>query len=101
MVDERFVDAIGNIGITGMVVRFDLLALDPIVRDKDGNLTPVLRQRIVMPIDGFVRAVEKLGGALPQLEKMGVLKRKSDGGTGEVDTLAAAVAARKNPPQTN
>lgn len=96
MADEKFIDGIGNIAITGMVVRFDMLALDPSIRDKNDKMTPVLRQRVVMPIDGFVRAVQQLSGALPQLEKMGVLKRKPNGDTGEVDTLAAAIASEKS-----
>lgn len=97
MADEKFVDGIGNIGITGMVVRFDMLALDPSIRDKEGQPTSVLRQRVVMPIDGFVRAVEKLNATLPQLEKMGVLKRKTNGEAGEVDTLAAALGSKDDP----
>ena len=95
MAEEKFVDGIGEISISGMVVRFDMLALDPSIKDKKGQPTPVLRQRVVMPIDGFVRSVEKLHGALPQLEKLGILKRKANGEAGEVDTLAAAVAADK------
>lgn len=93
MAEEKFVDGIGEISISGMVVRFDMLALDPSIKDKKGQPTPVLRQRVVMPIDGFVRTVEKLSGALPKLEKLGILKRKKNGDSAEVDTLAAALAS--------
>lgn len=99
MVDEKYIDGIGEIVATGMVVRFDLLAIDPTTRGKDGKMKPVLRQRVVMPLDGFVQAVEKLGRSIPQLEKAGVIKRKANGKADPAGTLAAALKSAK--PATN
>ena len=33
MPDELYIDGIGNVAITGMVIRFDLMALDRSQRD--------------------------------------------------------------------
>ena len=84
MTEETFIEGIGNIRITGMVVRFDMFSLEPSSSEKEDQMKPVLRQRVVMPIDVFVRSVEKLRGTLPQLEKLGELKTRS---TSEADEL--------------
>ena len=75
MSEELYIDSIGDVVVTGMVIRFDLMALDPSQRDDKNNIQPTVRQRVVMPIDGFVTAVQKLGGTLSKLEKMGVIKK--------------------------
>ena len=97
MVDEKFVDGIGDVVINGMVVRIDLLGLDPSARDDDGKMRAVVRQRIVMPVDGFVQTVEKLKGTLPNLEKAGVIKRKSNGAAEVAEPQAAQPAATPAP----
>ena len=102
MVDEKFVEGIGDIVHSGMVVRFDLLALDPSSRDSDGKMKPVLRQRVVMPIDAFVSAVGKLSKSLPELEKMGVLQRRSVGKADKAGSVAAVNGSdQPTPAQTN
>ena len=75
MTEEIYIDGIGNVAITGMVIRFDLMVLDPSQRYDKNQPQPAVRQRVVMPIDGFLRAVQTLGATLPQLEKIGVIKK--------------------------
>jgi len=77
MSDEIFVDTVGEVVITGGVVRIDLMAVDPSKRDAQGRPTPTLRQRIVMPADGFARLAIAMSGTLGTLEKMGLIKRRS------------------------
>ena len=83
MTEEVYIDSIGNVAITGMVIRFDLLALDPSQRDDKGRPQPAVRQRVVMPLDGFLRAVQSLNSTLPQLEKIGVIKKGQQPGAAE------------------
>ena len=61
MSDELFVDGVGEVVITGMVVRIDLVAFNTSDRNEQGRPKGEVRQRIVMPVDGFVRAVQTLG----------------------------------------
>ena len=78
MPDEVFADRIGAIAVTGGVVRFDLLALDPSSPDAKGQPSPVVRQRVVMPADGFVGLANAAVHAMARLEKLGLVK-KADG----------------------
>ena len=76
MEEERFADAIGEIGITGPVVRMDLVSLSATEKDDKNQPKPVFRQRIVMPVEGFVRSFALMAQVMQQLEKQGVLKRQ-------------------------
>ncbi|MCC7428812.1 MAG: hypothetical protein IT557_18110 [Alphaproteobacteria bacterium] len=77
MSDEIFVDTVGEVVVTGGVVRIDLMAVDPSKRDAKNRPQHVLRQRIVMPADGFARLAIAMSGTLGQLEKMGLVKRRT------------------------
>ncbi|UEM06169.1 hypothetical protein JL101_012260 [Skermanella rosea] len=60
MSPETFCDGIGEITLTGSVVRIDLVSLSPTEKDGDGRPVPVFRQRIVMPVEGFVHSLGPL-----------------------------------------
>jgi len=75
MTDELFADGLGEIGITGAVVRMDLFSLSPTEKDDKNQPKPVFRQRIVMPVEGFVRTFALMAQVMQQLEKQGVIKR--------------------------
>ncbi len=94
MSDELFVDGVGEVVITGMVVRIDLVAFNTSDRNEQGRPKGEVRQRIVMPVDGFVRAVQTLGGTIGKLEEIGVIKKRSQ----DVDGEALAAAALSNAP---
>lgn len=85
MDDERYADAIGEIVMTGSVVRMDLVSLSSTEKDGNGQPKPVFRQRIVMPVDGFIRSFGLMVQVMQQLEKQGVIKRS------EIEGPAAAV----------
>ena len=89
MSDELFVDGVGEVIITGMVVRIDLMAFDTSERNEQGRPKGEVRQRIVMPVDGFVRAVQTLGGTIAKLEEIRVIKKRGQ----DVDGEALASAA--------
>ena len=75
MTEEVFADRIGSVSITGGVVRIDLVTLDPATPDAKGQPSPVLRQRVVMPADGFVGLANAALQAMARLEKLGLVKR--------------------------
>lgn len=75
MSEELYIDRIGDVVITGMVIRFNLMAIDPTQRDDNNQPLSTVRQRVVMPIDGFLRAAQTLSGTLPKLEEIGVIRK--------------------------
>jgi hypothetical protein len=76
MTEERYADAIGEIALVGSTVRMDLVSLSPDQKDEKGQPKPVFRQRIVMPIDGFLYSFGLMVRVMQQLEKQGVIKRQ-------------------------
>ena len=75
MSQELFADRIGEITITGAVVRVDLMTYS--VTERDANNQPKLefRQRIVMPVDGFLQSFGLMSQVMQQLEKRGAIRR--------------------------
>lgn len=90
MADELYSDGIGEITVTGTIVRIDLVSLSPTERDSKGNPKPVFRQRIVMPIDAFANSVDVMDKALAGLVDVGAVRRTA---TPEVATLPTAASA--------
>jgi hypothetical protein len=75
MSDEIFSDGIGEILITGSVVRIDLVSLSVSEKDQDGRPRAVFRQRIVMPLEGFIHSLGILEKATHKLVDDGRIKR--------------------------
>lgn len=100
MSDELYVDGIGDVAITGMVIRLDLVALDRSQRDDQNRPQPAVRQQVVMPIDGFLRAVQTFGKTLARLEELGVIrKNQAPGSAAEVaEKVLEADMTRENIP---
>lgn len=95
MADELYSDGIGEITVTGPIVRIDLVSLSPSERDSKGNPKPVFRQRIVMPIDAFANSVDVMNKALAGLVDAGAVRR-----TGDVSALPTAAAAPVEQPRS-
>jgi len=95
MADELYSDGIGEITVTGTIVRIDLVSLSPSERDSKGNPKPVFRQRIVMPIDAFANSVDIMDKALAGLVEAGAVRRAS-----EVTPLPGAATAPVEQPRT-
>ncbi|HSG94174.1 MAG TPA: hypothetical protein VLA28_01550 [Afifellaceae bacterium] len=93
MSEELFADGIGNIAVTGMVIRFDLMALDRSQRDDQNRPQPAVRQHVVMPIDGFLQAFQTLGGTVAKLEEAGIIRKGQR--PGSAATVHPAEAAEK------
>lgn len=76
MSEEIFADAIGEITVTGSVVRVDLMTMAVNDRDEEGRLKPVFTQRVIFPIEGFAHATEAMLHMRNQLEERGILTRQ-------------------------
>jgi hypothetical protein len=73
--DELFADGIGEITVTGPIVRIDLVSLSATDRHPDGKPRAVFRQRIVMPADAFINACDLMQQAARGLIESGVVAR--------------------------
>ena len=69
---DIFVDAVGGIAVTGTLVRLDLLSLtEPGSKDSQPKFQS--NQRLVMPLDGFVRLFGAAESVMKQLVDAGVV----------------------------
>ena len=75
MEDERYADFVGGVTLTGAVVRLDLVSLSTTEKDDKDQPRVVLRQRVIMPVEGFIRSFAVMARVMEQLEKQGVIKR--------------------------
>ena len=90
MPEELYADTITGIAITGTVVRIDFASLAP-TDDASQQPKPVFRQRVIMPVEGFVQSFATMARVMQELEKKGVLRRGEPGhAPGEVTVKPAA-----------
>ncbi|MCA1439186.1 hypothetical protein I6F07_02915 [Ensifer sp. IC4062] len=78
MSTELYSDGIGEITVTGTIVRIDLMSLSATDRDEKNNPKPAFRQRIIMPVDAFANAVDLMQKALAGLVEAGAVRRIGD-----------------------
>ncbi len=93
---EIFADGIGEIVLSGGMVRMDLVALTGSQRDDQKQPQLEFRQRVVMPPDGFLRSFSAMEDLVKQLVKAGLVKRRD-----EEQTVAAAAPASEPPKSPN
>ncbi len=98
MQPELYSDGIGEITITGSIVRIDLMSLSATERDTNNNLKSVVRQRIILTVEGFANSVDLMQKALQSLVDAGVVKRTTPTQTAGTQTnaLDAASASHGN-----
>ena len=95
MADEIFADTITGIAITGSVVRIDFASLAA-AEDASKQPKPVFRQRVIMPVEGFVQSFATMARVMQQLEQKGVVRRNDAAAPGK-----AAAAEPIQPPSPN
>lgn len=76
MHDELYADGIGEITVTGTIVRIDIVSLSPSERDANNNPKTVFRQRIVMPVDAFANSVDLMQKVLSGLVEANVVQQR-------------------------
>ena len=94
MADERYTDGFANIVVTGTIVRIDLMVLAG--QDANGKPRFEVREKLVMPLDGFLRSYAMADDVVNKLQKAGVINRRTpppESGT----TIQAAAAAESAP----
>ncbi|MBF0191150.1 MAG: hypothetical protein HQL99_08470 [Magnetococcales bacterium] len=73
-IQENYCDTFGNIVVTGNIVRIELSTLDPTNLDQN-NPKLETRSRLVMPLDGFLRAYGMSRQVVEKLVEAGVLRQ--------------------------
>ena len=74
---EIFADGIGQIHFAGGMVRFDFVTLQP---DGDGKSepTPLCKERIIMPPQGFLNAFNQMQNLIDKLLEAGILQKTNN-----------------------
>ncbi len=73
---EIYADGIGQIHFAGGMVRFDFVTLQP---GKEGEApTPVVNERIIMPPQGFINALNSMQQLTDKLVDKGVLVKNQN-----------------------
>ncbi|MCO6049139.1 hypothetical protein NGM99_04970 [Mesorhizobium sp. RP14(2022)] len=101
MHNETYADGVGEITITGSIVRINLMSLSPTEIDEHGNAKAVFRQRVVMPVDAFANAVELMQKAFASLVESGAIRRVNDGQMGSVPPVPAPERGTNASPNFN
>jgi hypothetical protein len=77
---EIFADGVGEIVLSGGMVRMDLVVLAGSQREGGEKPRMEVRQRVVMPPDGFLRSFSAMEDLVRQLVEAGLVKPR-DGAT--------------------
>ncbi|HTJ56867.1 MAG TPA: hypothetical protein VL418_04795 [Devosiaceae bacterium] len=75
MQTELYADSIGEITVSGAIVRIDLVSLSATQRDANNKPVPEFRQRVIMSIEGFANSFEVLQKAMHGLIESGAIRR--------------------------
>ena len=75
MHDELYTDGVGEITVSGTVVRVDLVSLSPTERDEHGAPKSVFRQRLIFTLEGFANSVDVIQKAFQGLVEAGAVRR--------------------------
>jgi hypothetical protein len=75
MHQEVYADGIGEVTVSGTVVRIDLVSLSPTERDHNNSPKQAFRQRLIMPVEAFANSVELMDKVLQGLIDAGAIKR--------------------------
>ena len=73
MTNEIFADTVGRVDFAAGVVRFELVSMEPAA--EPGTSRMEVRQRVAMPIEGFLSALNTMGSLVNKLVDAGVLNR--------------------------
>ncbi len=92
---EIFADGIGEIVLSGGMVRMDLVALTGSQREQENQPQLEFRKRVVMPPDGFLRSFSAMEDLVKQLIKAGLVKPREEG-----QALVGAQAKPEDPPKS-
>jgi hypothetical protein len=72
--NDIYTDGVGNIHVTGNLVRFDLITLQPNLQSENGQPVYNMNQRLIMPLEAFVQAFMLQDSVVKKLIEAGVIK---------------------------
>ncbi len=73
MTTEIFADTVGRVDFAAGVVRFELVSMEPAPEAGTGRME--VRQRVAMPVEGFLSALTTMTNLVNKLVEAGVLQR--------------------------
>lgn len=95
---EVFADGIGEITLSGGMVRIDLVSITGTQKNKDQPPQFEVRQRVVMPPDGFLRSFGAMESLVKQLIDAGLIKRNESDNTNH--RVSGGISADTTPPKS-
>ena len=90
---EVYTDGIGEITVSGSIVRLDMVSLSPTERDENNAPKRVLCQRLILSVDSFANSVDVMQKALQSLVDAGVIRRNPSEPKASVRAPASAAPA--------
>ncbi len=99
MSEEVFTDGFANIAVTGTVVRIDLMSMTG--QDKDGKPRFETRQRLLMPLDGFLRSYSMCEDVVGKLMKAGIVNKRTADAPAGPTIQASSKDGPKSPKSPN
>ena len=92
MHDQVFADGLGQISVVGGTVRLDFVTYSPVEKDPNGRPVAVFCEQIIMTVDAFIQAAEKMHEAAGTLSN-----RVANARPREPQAPAAPIAAMASP----
>jgi hypothetical protein len=86
---EIFADGVGEITLSGGMVRLDLVSLVGSQNDEKNKPRLEPFQRIIMPPDGFLRSFSAMENLVKQLIDAGLVQARDGGGVAPTGNSAA------------
>jgi len=95
---ELFADGIGEISLSNGMVRIDLITYLTSQKTKDQPPEIAVRQRVVMPPDGFLRSFGAMENLVKQLVDAGLVKPRNQDNA--ANNVSAATESPSDPPKS-
>ncbi len=100
MDDQVFSDGLGAITSVGGTIRIDLVAYSPTEIDARGQPALTFRQRVIMPVDAFLLAADKIQEVAAALTRSGQRPARVETATPEKPLRPVPVETPPASPQT-
>ncbi|MEM7404335.1 MAG: hypothetical protein AAF458_03535 [Pseudomonadota bacterium] len=97
MATHRFIDGIGEVRLSGGMIRIDLITLSAAERDEEGNPLPEVQEQLVLAPEGFMQMFGTLANTIQQMEEDGLLVAADDADSEDAPAEAPAAAGSGSP----
>ena len=88
MSQEFFTDGFANIAVTGTIVRIDLMSMVGV--DKENKPRLEVKQRLIMPLDAFLRSYSMADDIVSKLMKAGIVNKRTPAAPGPTIQASAS-----------